>query len=228
MLLAALACVTAPASATELAEIDRRIAKEPTYRGKPKYCLLVFGNEAKFRVWLVQDGDSLYVDRDGTGDLTEKGNRVDASSSKSGLFELGTICVANDPDRTFHTHVTVQMLPEGVRVSLRAKGKVEYSAERTPGGPLRFAERAADAPIIHFDGPLTFVVYRAVLNKDQARVHFTAHLGTRGLGQGTLAIPHRRSLTALERATGVAEIEYASSEAGKKPLKVRGLFERDG
>ena len=29
--------------------------------------------EAQTRVWIVQDGDTLYVDRNGNGDLTEPG-----------------------------------------------------------------------------------------------------------------------------------------------------------
>jgi hypothetical protein len=68
---------TGPATAADLGKIDRRIAKEPAYRSKaPRYCLLVFGLEAKTRVWLVQDGDILYVDRNGNGDLTEEGEKV--------------------------------------------------------------------------------------------------------------------------------------------------------
>jgi len=63
--------------AADLTAIPRVIKKEPVYRtGKPKYCLLVFGPEAKTRVWLVQDGDTLYVDRNGNGDLTEEGERI--------------------------------------------------------------------------------------------------------------------------------------------------------
>jgi hypothetical protein len=64
------------AHAADLAKVERTIKKEPAYRGKPKYCLLVFGPEAKTRVWLVLDGDTLYVDRNGNGDLTERGERV--------------------------------------------------------------------------------------------------------------------------------------------------------
>jgi hypothetical protein len=60
----------------DLTKIDRTIAKEPAYRSKPKYCLLVFGPEAKTRVWLVLDGDTLYVDRNGNGDLTEERERL--------------------------------------------------------------------------------------------------------------------------------------------------------
>src|SRR5437867_4405005 len=71
--------------AADLASIDRIIKKEPAYRtGKPKYCLLVFGPEAKTRVWLVQDGDTLYVDRNGNGDLTEEGEKVAAEKKEDG------------------------------------------------------------------------------------------------------------------------------------------------
>src|SRR6516165_8418947 len=65
-----------PAEAVDWDKIDRTIAKEPPYQAKPKYCLVVYGPEAKTRVWLVLDGDVLYVDRNGDGDLTGKDERV--------------------------------------------------------------------------------------------------------------------------------------------------------
>src|SRR5712671_6360086 len=68
--------------ASNLSKIDRTIAKEPKYTGKPKYCLLVFGAQAKHRVWIVQDGDTLYVDRNGNGDLTEAGEKVSAKKDE--------------------------------------------------------------------------------------------------------------------------------------------------
>ena len=76
--LCAAALVLAPAApAADLAKIERKLAKEPAYQSKsPKYCLLVFGPDARTCVWLVQDGDVLYVDRNGSGDLTEIGKRV--------------------------------------------------------------------------------------------------------------------------------------------------------
>jgi hypothetical protein len=76
MSLAVLLSASMAASAADLTTIDRNIKKEPTYRGKPKYCLLVFGPEAKTKVWLVVDDDNLYVDRNGDGNLTERGERV--------------------------------------------------------------------------------------------------------------------------------------------------------
>jgi hypothetical protein len=66
------------ASANDLKQIDRSIGKEPAYKGKPKYCLLVFDRAGKERVWIVQDGDTLYVDRQGNGDLTDPKNKVAA------------------------------------------------------------------------------------------------------------------------------------------------------
>jgi hypothetical protein len=57
------------ARGADLTKIDRTIAREPAFQSKPAYCLLAFGPAAKTRVWLVLDGDVLYVDRNGNGDL---------------------------------------------------------------------------------------------------------------------------------------------------------------
>jgi hypothetical protein len=64
------------ALSADLSKIDRSIKKEPVYAGKPKYCLLVFGPEAKTKVWLALDGETLYVDRNGDGDLTGADEKV--------------------------------------------------------------------------------------------------------------------------------------------------------
>ena len=68
--------------AADLAKIERKIGKEPVYHSQPKYCLLVLGADAKMRVWLVEDGDTLYVDRNGNGDLTEPGEKIAAEKRK--------------------------------------------------------------------------------------------------------------------------------------------------
>ena len=71
------------AQAADLASVDRTIKKEPAYQSKsPRYALLVFGSEARDRVWLVHDGETLYVDRNGDGDLTGAGEKVAAKVSK--------------------------------------------------------------------------------------------------------------------------------------------------
>ena len=67
----------AAVAAVDLSKIAHKIVKEPAYRSKPKYCLLVLGPEAKTRVWAVLDKsgpgatdyDVLYFDRNADGDL---------------------------------------------------------------------------------------------------------------------------------------------------------------
>jgi hypothetical protein len=80
-----LVALIAPAvHAVDLTKIERTIAKEPAYAGKPKYCLLVFGPEAKTRIWLALDGDKLYVDKNGNGDLTDDGPPIAAKTDGEG------------------------------------------------------------------------------------------------------------------------------------------------
>jgi hypothetical protein len=87
-----------PVAAADLSAIDRRIKKEPAYAGKsPRYALLVLGPEAKDRVWLVKDGNVLYVDRNGNGDLSEPPKKLLAKkggSAQDGYqFELDELTI---------------------------------------------------------------------------------------------------------------------------------------
>src|SRR6266852_4818827 len=68
-------------------KIDKSISKQPTYRTAPKYGLLLFGPVGRDRVWLVRDGDVLYVDRNGNGDLTDPGEKVAAENNPGSLPE---------------------------------------------------------------------------------------------------------------------------------------------
>src|SRR5688572_17957450 len=71
-LLIALAALAAgaPARAVDYTRVERTTAKEPAYKQAPRYALLLFGPEAKLRVWVVLDGRAAYIDRNGDGDLT--------------------------------------------------------------------------------------------------------------------------------------------------------------
>jgi RNA polymerase sigma factor (sigma-70 family) len=88
-------------------DIDRTIGKEPKYDGKPAYCLLAFDPAAKHRVWLVHDGNTLYVDRNGNGDLTDDGEKV-AGQKQDGRdgdlgFTVGDVTVGGA------THTTLEV-----------------------------------------------------------------------------------------------------------------------
>ena len=99
-----------PIPAADLTSLDRAIKKEPAYKHEPKYCLLVFGPEAKTKVWLVHDGDILYVDRNGNGDLTEPREAV-AAEKRDGAdegvytFKLGDV----RDDTRLHKGLRVQV-----------------------------------------------------------------------------------------------------------------------
>ncbi|HEY1860060.1 MAG TPA: hypothetical protein VGG61_06885, partial [Gemmataceae bacterium] len=189
-LLATAVLLVAPvAQAADLAKVERTIAKEPAYQTKaPKYCLLAFGLDAKTRVWLVQDGDALYVDRNGNGDLTEDGKRVKIKQQGDSFrfFEVGDITV----DGLTHTGLSVWQIkasPESVgndreweriqksgpepwmwKVAVTAERaaddkrdlpkKVGYIINGDGAGMLLFADKPQDAPIIHLNGPFTLAL----------------------------------------------------------------------
>ncbi len=108
-ILLALSSVTT--AAVDLAKIERRIAREPVYRSKPRYCLLVLGPEAKTRVWLVQDGATLYVDRNGNGDLTEADEKVTAEKSEDTEEGVYTFKAGDLPDGSrLHKALTLSVM----------------------------------------------------------------------------------------------------------------------
>jgi WD40 repeat protein len=127
--LALVLSIPTTALAIDPAKIDRKIGKEPVYQTKaPKYGLLVFGSEAKDKVWLVWDGDKLYVDRNGNGDLTDPGELVAAKKKEKLVgdtegytFEVGEVNVAGHLHKGLTVYATplvaysspsVQKLPE--------------------------------------------------------------------------------------------------------------------
>jgi hypothetical protein len=172
--------------AADLSWIDRAIAKEPTYQTQePRYCLLVFGPEAKFRAWLVQDGDVLYVDRNGNGDLTEEGERVGKKQGDAGnrQWKVGDL-TDGELKHTIHYVMEMPVTEASVgdaREFARIKGKhgravntwigvgaerpasddrplprhIEYVVNGDGTGYLAFSDRPQDAPVVHLNGPWT-------------------------------------------------------------------------
>jgi hypothetical protein len=196
---------TVPGLAGDFKNIDRTIAKEPVYQTKsPRYCLVVLGPEGKTRVWLVLDGNTLYVDRNGNGDLTEEDEKVPASPARvdypSGqkppkalqyrcsLGKLGSVSLLTIDDRP------VVEVTDAVR-------KLRFEASADEQGYLKFADRPKDAPLINC-GPLTLFprfqrfpaptprdreYLRALLRADQRDRHteLYVNIGAQGLGAGT-------------------------------------------
>ncbi len=122
--------------------IDRSIAKQPNYQSKsPKYLLLVFGAEGKDRAWLVLDGDTLYVDRNGNGDLTEADKRVTAEKKPKGssddqghTFEIGTLNIGGQTHKSVTVFTTpVKVYAEG---SMGSRPEIKAAMVNNPMTPL--------------------------------------------------------------------------------------------
>ncbi|OAI54366.1 hypothetical protein AYO44_03600 [Planctomycetaceae bacterium SCGC AG-212-F19] len=222
-LLAAFVVSAGPVSPADLSQINRTIAKEPVYQGKPKYCLLVFGVEAKFRAWLVVDGKTAYLDRKGNGDLTEPGNQIPWAN---GSFLAKELTVA---DKTVqYTNLSISKAglknKEAWRIDVDSKNG-QFRAHRDAEGPLLFADRPQDAPVIHFDGPLSMGLHNYCNARPQALVrggkpaYMIASIGTPGLGKGTFAyLVPPKSAKALKP---LAELEFAHRDPKEKAMVVR-------
>jgi hypothetical protein len=248
-LLAAFPClllVVLPLSAADLMHIDRKIAKEPAYKSKPKYCLLVFGPEAKTRVWLVQDGDTMYVDRNGNGDLTEAGKKVtadkgDGTDDGEYTFTVGDIrdgtrlhkalsvevekldslaakdeqvkaLLANPNARRYHISIQIEMPGwNGAGVGGRVRQHPNYVDDQ---GLLQFADRAKDAPIIHFGGPWHITLFGRHRLTTGRETDVVLGVGTPGVGPGSTAY--------IDYAGVIPETVYPTVEITYPPKRPGG------
>jgi hypothetical protein len=214
------AVLAAAAPAADLAKVDRAIRKEPAYRGKPKYCLLVFGPQARTNVWLVLDGNVLYVDRNGNGDLTEKGECVAGKPDATGVLVFAAGDIRERGGRTKHTGLEVRQEGDGWTVRIRLKGKWEQSAWLDGTGTCRFAARPRAAPVIAFHGPLTLAPADVSPLIHNGKVNtLPAVLGTWGVGDGLFAALENAMVPADLHPTAV--IDFPSKRAGGKPIRVR-------
>ncbi len=220
-------------AAVDLTKIDRTIAKEPAYQSEAvKYCLLVFGPEAKTRVWLVVDGDVLYVDRNGNGDLTEKGECCVATGSEPRIWEAGDIIEVDGKSK--HTSLTVRQGPDGMMVRIwadgqrwqRAGGRWMIVRDHWPDvfakgpGRLEFALQAQEAPIIHLNGPVTVNLLWPHALKRGEEADFIAVVGTFGLGPGAFAhFSNQQEIPGSARLE--AAVAFPNRDVAGKPILVK-------
>lgn len=247
LLLAAL--LPASLAAADLTKIDRALRKEPAYKNSPKYCLLVFGPKADFRVWLVQDGDVLYVDRNGNGDLTDKDEQVKNKNAGSEyhVFEAGSVSdgtlthtelmvtcsrttqAAVEDDREWKRvnaqkggpmMWTVRVQAERSAADARKLPKrIGYVANGDQNGNLLFGDRPEAAPIVHFNGPWTLAL------QDWKAKLTAGHKTMLQIGVGTFGVGGGTFSFVLYRDTipetvyPVADVRFPSSEKGSEPIK---------
>jgi hypothetical protein len=138
--------------AVDYSKVDRTIKAEPAYQSKsPKYALLVFGREATIRVWVVSDGKTVYLDRNGNGDLTAKGKRFPTYA------DCKDIEIADPDGKTRYVITGMGAFKDGEPAKTQLMVDVEIK------GPIRYrqycdaamGDSPHNAPIAHFHGPLT-------------------------------------------------------------------------
>jgi hypothetical protein len=257
-LLTAILCLTVVGAgfiqAGDLDQIERALVKEPAYQSKaPKYALLVLGPEARTRTWLVLDGTTLYVDRNGNGDLTQDGEKViGTKGSQANLGEdFYTFAVGElrDGERR-HRNVTLFV------TGLGAASETKTAASSSPGslsfrirmeaeipgfegvtkdgrvvqvagldGSLQFADRPWEAPILHFAGPLKLVVGGQQEFRVNREMELYLGLGTAGRGKGTFVYTGYEGAVP-PAAYARAEIAFPAQKPGEPPVKV--IYELKG
>jgi hypothetical protein len=212
----------ATALGADLAKIDRTIAKEPAYKSKPKYCLLVFGPEATTRVWLALDGDVLYVDRNGNGNLTEEDERIDPDRSNPPVTVFLVGAISTPEEKLRYTDLRLSLLgAAGDSTSL----SITIAGGRWYVPVLQFSARPKDAPIIHLGGPLSFRIGEERSGEQPTLVRgkktrLVIYVGTRGLGSFAWC----KASEVVPAFSLQVQIEVPNSTPGGKPLITRVMI----
>jgi hypothetical protein len=208
---------SAVTDAPDLSRIERTIVREPLYdSSEPKYCLLVFGLEARTRIWLVLDGRDLYVDRNGNGDLTESGKRVRAAGSN--YYQVGEIASADGKEK--FGELRVRSLSYGMLLDLSVAGKRQQFVGYDPLDRFQFGNRPHSAPIAHFGGPMTIRWYaRPPVFVPGQYNRFNLSVGTPGIGNGSFV-----AVACCCRPQGVsliAQVEFPHRDPTQQPIQVQ-------
>jgi hypothetical protein len=236
--------LTGLAHAVDPDKITPPPAKEPTYQSNaPKYALLVFGPKAAARTWLVLDGTTLYVDRNGNGDLTEEGEKVAGKKGDSifgdnvHTFAIGEL---HDGDRR-HLNATLAV-SQTKAMPGRGAGGTEFSLHMevdVPGyrgfgeggrvlqgagsadinGALQFSDRSQVAPVLHFGGPWTVALYSRPAFRVNREMEMYLVLGTPGRGSGTFVASAYDGVIPPD-VYPKAEIAFPAQKPGEPPVRI--------
>ena len=235
------AAFSSPAYRREPPRPEPRPIQEPKYQSKPRYALAVFGRAEHTRIWLVLDGHILYVDRNGSGDLTEPGKRLEPIIPKDGGIHIG--------NRWFQRHDDVyefQLSP------VHGKGSPRFCFNRwgnrsewlEPGwengtlwrmvgenawaqNPVLFSLSCDEAQVCHFDGPVTFGLKmgeRQRLKRGEEGSDLALYIGTPGRPARKNPFQVFSPLLCEEvpdEAYPVVDIEFPGKQPRGKPIRVR-------
>lgn len=151
----------ARASTNVVSHFERSSIKEPTYQSTPKYSLITLGNTGEVKVWMVEDGKRLFVDKNANGDMTDDGPPIQPSNVR----DLG----ANRWD--FEYLLNAITPTNGSRQTRFVLRRWDYGEKKESYGLSLFVDgqmpmyagwfgtfwstNREKAPVIHFGGPFT-------------------------------------------------------------------------
>ena len=216
----------AAGAANVLDGIEKKILKEPKYDASPRYALLVFGAKADSHVWLVEDGKTLYVDKNANGDLTDDGPPLVPTNVRGGFgkdgngfqfdYVLDEITPAGVPK---HTDFCLHRWNYGEKAD-------SYGLLATLSGTIPmfagwfgtfWASSPKDVPIVHFGGPMQPKLLRfREVGLEPKTQRLSVGFTNPGGGEGATS---RLSIYALpEKVMPVVEIDWPVKE-GAPPLR---------
>jgi hypothetical protein len=140
---------------------DRTIVKEAKYQSTPKYSLLALGKKGEVKVWMVEDGKRLFVDKNANGDLTDDGLPIEPSHVRDlgeNRWDFEYLLDAITPDNgSRHTSFVLRRwnyndTEDSYGLSLSVEGQMPMYAGWF--GTFWSTNREK-APVIHFGGPFT-------------------------------------------------------------------------
>lgn len=185
------------AEGVDLSKVDRSIRREPVWKsGEPQYCLFIVSAEK--RVWFVVDGDDLYMDINGNGDLTDPGEKLPPlkmsieERRKPGNYTLWRIPdIKGTQDEPLIANIRIY--DNFNRRNVPGAKYVYFDLPNRDRGTFvrpTFADKPADAPILYPTGPHRLGMEvrpsrppteRAVSNV----FHVTGYKYVDGVGSGT-------------------------------------------
>lgn len=218
----ALLMVAVPTRAADWSKIDRTLQHPPACKSAtPQYCLLVFGPEARTQVWVVLDDRIAHIYASPNGIAPRVWRQVPMEYN---FFLLGDVWEADG--KTRHTQLCFRPTWDQDKFTVRINGEYEQHAGQDRTGILQFAARAEDAPIVHFNGPLTLDLYltQEPLRSDR-EVRLSVAVGTPGRGMGSFASFNCNYY--LHRTSPIAQVDYPPAQPDGPPVSVEYRLSKD-
>jgi hypothetical protein len=213
----------AGASTNMVSRFDYTVLKEPTYQSTPKYCLIALGTSGDVKVWMVEDGKRLFVDRNVDGDLTDDGPPIEPSNLRTldqNRWDFEYLLDAITPTNgSRDTQFVLRRWNYGDKedsygLSLSVNGQMPMYAGWF--GTFWSTNRET-APVIHFGGPFTpRLLRRSEFTVGETGQRLSLCFINPGSGPGAES---RLSIDALPRSVvPILHIEWPTAE-DKVPLR---------